>query len=150
MSKININDYELLKSLSPEEKEAALAILKEMNAKGYSEKLNNLIYSDYEEIPVDIETFLFDKNYLGNGLIDAEGRKTIFPYWVKTLKKIFPTNIDTAYNTLILTGAIGLGKTLMAVVCELYLMYRMLKHDDSIEIINDVNIQGDSINAMIK
>lgn len=126
MSEININDFELLKNLSPEEKEAALAILKEIGEKGYSEKYNELIYSDYDEIPVDIETFMFDKRYLGNGLVDPEGRITVFPFWVETLKKIFPTNIDTAYNTIIFTGAIGIGKSFIAVICQLYLMYRML------------------------
>lgn len=126
MSEMSINQFELLNSLSPEEKEAALAILKEIGDKGFSEKLNELIYSDYEEIPVDIETFMFDKRYLGNGLVDPEGRRTVFPYWVETLKKIFPNNIDTAYNTLIFTGAIGLGKSFIAVICELYMMYKMI------------------------
>ena len=126
MSKISIDDYELLKNLTPEERQVALSMLKEFGEKGYSEQFNELIYSDYDEIPVDIETFLFDKRYLGNGLIDAEGRKTVFPFWVETLKKIFPTNIDTAYNTVILTGAIGIGKSFVAVLAELYLMYRML------------------------
>lgn len=110
MSELNLKQFEALNNLTSEEKEVALAILKEIGEKGYSEQYNDLIYSDYEEIPVDIETFLFDKNYLGNGLIDAEGRKTVFPFWVETLKKIFPNNVDTAYNTLILTGAIGIGK----------------------------------------
>lgn len=126
MSEMNIEQFELLNSLTPEEKEAALAILKELGDKGYSEKLNDLIYSDYDEIPVDIETFMFDKRYLGNGLVDAEGRITVFPFWVETLKKIFPNNIDTAYNTIIFTGAIGIGKSFIAVICQLYLMYRML------------------------
>ena len=117
---------ELLEKLLPEEKEAVLTILKEYSDKGNSDLYNKLLYQDYEEIPVDIETFLYDKNYLGNGLIDAEGRFTVFPYWVKVLKKIFPTNVDTAYNTLVLTGGIGLGKSFMAVLCELYQMYRML------------------------
>ena len=126
MSEFRIDDYELLKSLSPEERKAALAMLKEFGEKGYSEAYNDLVYSDYDEIPVDIETFMFDKRYLGNGLVDKEGRITVFPFWVETLKKIFPTNIDTAYNTIIFTGAIGIGKSFIAVICQLYLMYRML------------------------
>ena len=93
---------------------------------GKSQKLEDLKYKDYEEIPVDIETFLYDKQYLGNGLINAEGKFTVFPYWVETLKKIFPNNIDTAYNTLVLTGGIGLGKSFMAVLCISYLLHRML------------------------
>lgn len=42
------------------------------------------------------------------------------------LNKLFPNNLDTAYNTLILSGAIGLGKTLVAVIALLYMLYRML------------------------
>ena len=116
----------ILDTLTPEEKELALSMLREFSTKGESELYNHLRYKDYAEIPVDIETFLTDKMYLGNGLVDAEGRVTVFPYWIKVLKKIFPNNIDTAYNTLILTGSIGIGKSFVAVLAELYLMYRML------------------------
>lgn len=42
------------------------------------------------------------------------------------LHKIFPDNLTTAYNTLILTGSIGLGKTEVASIAMLYLLYRML------------------------
>lgn len=42
------------------------------------------------------------------------------------MHKLFPDNLTTAYNTLILTGAIGLGKTLVGVLALLYLLYRML------------------------
>lgn len=115
-----------LDSLSPQEREYALQILGELNTKGESKSYDDLLYADYDEIPVDIDTFLHDKNYLGNGLINAEGKFTVFPYWVETLKKIFPNNTDTAYNTLVLTGGIGLGKSFMAVLCISYLLHRML------------------------
>ena len=126
MSAVNIEEYEQLNGLAPEEREAVLSVLKELAEKGYSDKYNELLYSDYDEVPVDIETFMFDKRFLGNGLVDAEGRRTVFPFWVETLKKIFPTNVDTAYNTVVFTGAIGIGKSFIAVICQLYLMYRML------------------------
>ena len=83
-------------------------------------------YSDYEEIPVDIMTFMHDRKYLGNALYNKEGKFTIFPYWENKLQEIFPTNVDTAYNTVIFTGAIGLGKSTIAVICLLYLLYRLL------------------------
>lgn len=125
MANTNQLNSELLSELTEEERSLVLKTLSDLskgNSKGYEE----LIYEDYDEIPVDVETFLYDKNYLGNGLINAEGKFTVFPYWVKTLKKIFPNNIDTAYNTLILTGGIGLGKSFMAVLCIAYLLHRML------------------------
>ena len=76
-----INQEELLRSLSEEERAIALSILKELKTDGTSSTYNDLIFSDYREVPVDIETFLHDKRYLGKGLTDDEGRFTVFPYW---------------------------------------------------------------------
>lgn len=115
-----------LDNLNEEEKELALKILKEYWDEGSSDSYNNLIKQDWDEIPVDITTFLHDKKYLGNALYDTEGRFTLFPYWEQKLKEIFPTNTTTAYNTIIFTGAIGLGKSTIAVICLLYLLYRLL------------------------
>lgn len=43
------------------------------------------------------------------------------------MEKIFPDPLEPAvYNTLALTGGIGLGKSFMAVICMLYDLYRML------------------------
>jgi len=112
--------------LSEEEMKVAMQILQEMSDKGSSEKLNELKFSDFDEIPVDISTFLHDKKYLGNGLYDPEGRFTLFPYWENVLKDIFPDNITTKYNTIVLTGAIGIGKSFVSVICLLYMLYRLL------------------------
>lgn len=120
-----------LDNLSPEEKQLAIEILKQYSQQGKSDLLEDLKYGDFAEIPVDIETFLDDDKYLGAGIwerdaVTGERRCTLFPYWRETLKKIFPDNLTTKYNTLILTGSIGLGKTLVAVLAMLYLLYRML------------------------
>lgn len=115
-----------LNNLSEKEKELALKILQEMSEKGNSQIYEDLKYADYEEIPVDIETFLHNKNYLGNALYDPEGRFTLYPYWEKKLKEIFPTSTTTRYNTIVLTGAIGLGKSTIAVICLLYMLHRLL------------------------
>ena len=122
----NSEDIEKLQGLSEDERKLALSILSELSTSGQSQQYNKLLYEDYEEIPVTMEEFLHNPSYLGKGLTDAEGRFTVFPYWVDTLKKLFPTNIDTAYNTLILSGAIGLGKSFVAVVSMLYMLYRMM------------------------
>ena len=126
--KLNIEAFE---GLTPEEKALALEILKQYSQDGKSDLLEELTYGDFTEIPVDIETFLDNDIYLGAGIwerdaITGERRCTLFPYWRETLKKIFPDNLTTQYNTLILTGSIGLGKTLVAVLAMLYLLYRML------------------------
>lgn len=118
---------DILSSLSEKEKDAVLKILGEYSSSDKSSTMKTLLDEDYEELPVDIDTFLYDPKYLGKGLIDKEGRKTVYPYWVDTLKKIFPDPFKPAqYNTLALTGAIGLGKSFEAVLCGLYELHRML------------------------
>lgn len=119
-------DLSALDSLSPAEKEYALKILQQYAVDGTSELFHDLKYSDYEELPVDITTFMHDRKYLGNALYNQEGKFTVFPYWENKLKEIFPTPTDTAYNTIVFTGAIGLGKSTIAVICLLYLLYRLL------------------------
>lgn len=114
-----------LDGLSEKEKELAIKLLNELSS-GNDITYNNLRYEDFDEIPVDITTFLHDKQYLGNALYDIEGRYTLFPYWEEKLKDIFPDNITTKYNTIIFTGAIGLGKSTVAVICLLYLLHRLL------------------------
>ena len=122
---LDITDEEF-QQLGKEERELVIKIIKEYRETGESQTLNNMYKRDYEEIPVDIHTFMHNPKYLGNALYDPEGRFTIFPYWEKKLKDIFPTNTTTRYNTIIFTGAIGLGKSTIAVICLLYLLYRLL------------------------
>ena len=120
-------DLSYLDNLSKEEREYAIQILRELSDTGTSQKYDDLLYSDYEEVPVDIVTFLKDPNYLGRGLVNEEGKFTVYPYWVDTLQKIFPDPLQpAAFNTLALSGAIGLGKSFVAVLCGLYELYRML------------------------
>lgn len=120
-------NYKELEGLSDAEKQAVLKILQEYSDNGTSDTYNDILYSDYDEIPVSIDEFLHNSVYLGKGLINEEGKFTVYPYWVDTLKKIFPDPLQPSkYNTLALTGAIGLGKSFEAVLCCLYELYRML------------------------
>lgn len=115
-----------MENLSEREKAEVAKILKEIS-QGKSDTYKSLLYEDYDEIPVDIHTFLRDRKYLGNALYNTEGKFTVFPYWEETMEKIFPDPLKPAkYNTLALTGAIGLGKSFMAVLCMLYELYRMM------------------------
>lgn len=121
-------DKTLFNNLSEEEKKVALNILKEFSKEGKSKTYTNLLYEDYNEIPVDIVTFLNDDNYLGKAWKDTDGKSKIYPFWLENvLKKIFPNNLDTDYDTLLESGARGLGKSEVAVgaICS-YLMYRVL------------------------
>ena len=124
-------NLDILNGLSPEERKLALEILKEYSQEGHSDLLEDLKYSDFEEIPVDILTFISEDRYLGRGLyivddFTGERKCTVFPYWLEKLQEIFPDNLTTRYNTVILTGSIGLGKSFIAVICQLYLLYRMM------------------------
>ena len=94
----NLNDQ--LASLSKEEKEAVLAILKEYATNGNSQTLSQLENADWEEIPVDIDEFLDNDDYLGKSIWEVdkatgEKRDTLFPYWRDMLHKLFPTNTTT-------------------------------------------------------
>ena len=123
---INLDKVDLA-SLSEEERKAVLQILNEVSQNGSSEKYTELLYADYEEIPVSIYEFLHNPKYLGKGLINEEGKYTVFPYWESLLQKLFPNPFEPVkYNTLALTGAIGLGKSFEAVLIGLYELYRML------------------------
>lgn len=123
---MTVKQKQLLDSLNSDEKTIVAGIFKELTEQGSSNILDTIMYSDFEEIPVDITTFLHNPKFLGKGLTDEEGRFTVFPFWESKLKEIFPNNLDTNINTLILTGAIGIGKSLTAVICILYLLHRML------------------------
>ena len=116
-----------LENLTKEERETVLKILNEVSTEGNSSTMDSLLYVDWKEIPVDIETFLHDPQYLGRGLVDAEGRYTLFPYWEELLKRLYPDPLKPATcNTLALSGAIGIGKSTEAVILGLYELYRML------------------------
>lgn len=69
-----------LENLTKEEREAVLKILNEMSSEGVSSTMDNILLEDYREIPIDIETFIHDPKYLGRGLMNAEGKFTLFPY----------------------------------------------------------------------
>ena len=84
-------------------------------------------YADFEEIPVDIETFITDDRYLGKAWKDAGGKLKLYPFWMERLKELFPSNLETAYNTFLESGARGIGKSEIACGCVCpYLMYRVM------------------------
>ena len=80
-TKLNIPGLESLEGLDDKSKELALKILSEYSETGYSDVMNKLIQEDYDEIPVDITTFIDDPQYLGKGLLKDDGTSSVFPYW---------------------------------------------------------------------
>lgn len=65
----------------------------------------------WEQIPVDIDTFMFDRRYLGNAWLNGRGEKTMFPFWEKLAHQVYPLPMRSPYNTIILSGSTGCGKT---------------------------------------
>lgn len=116
-----------LEGLSEQEKKLALEILNQYSQKGQSKLFDSLKYADFEEIPVDIETFITDDRYLGKAWKDAGGKLKLYPFWMERLKELFPSNLETAYNTFLESGARGIGKSEIACGCVCpYLMYRVM------------------------
>ena len=98
-----------------------LTILDELRKYGKSEALDSLWYQDYNEIPVSIDEFITNPYYLGKS---TRNGTSIYPYWRNKYREIFDTSLD--YEEIILTGAIGVGKTRTAVVCLAYLLYKIM------------------------
>ena len=77
---MDLNNLSQFNSLSEEEKKAVLSILDEYSSTGESKLFNDIKYADYNEIPVDILTFILDDNYLGKAWHTAEGKSKLFPF----------------------------------------------------------------------
>lgn len=83
--KNNNMDLDLLSKLNLQEKQIVEQILNQVSREGNSDKLTDLYYEDYEEIPVDLETFLSDPLYLGNY---TNNGKDIYNTWKEELKYV--------------------------------------------------------------
>lgn len=81
--------------------------------------LNELYTSsgDYERVPVDIDTFLEDDYFLGASV------RNLHENWRRELREIFAP--ASTITKLILTGAIGTGKTTLAAVCLARKIYEL-------------------------
>ena len=80
-----MNNKELLGTLSEEEIQKVKNILLQVSDKGKSRDLTDLYYEDYEEIPVDLETFLCSETYLGHS---TNYGKDIYETWKKELNYV--------------------------------------------------------------
>lgn len=114
---------EELKNLTSEEKEYFYKIIREFSIKGKSQSLDELNYVGYEEIPVDIKTFLHNPNYLGMGLIDRCGRYLLSEKEEECLLDIFPTNKEIKYQSIFIDENYG---DLIPIICLLYILYKTL------------------------
>lgn len=111
----------LFEGLSDIEKEYAMQILSEMSEKGSSGILTELYYADYDEVPVDIDTFLEDNRYIGKATNQG---KSVYPFWRDILRKLFAP--ESKYNEAIFSGSIGIGKSTIAVIGMSYVLYNIM------------------------
>ena len=115
------NNLQLLNSLTEEEKVAVKNIIKEIAKTGKSEQLKDLYYEDYEEIPVDLETFLCDEMYLGKY---TNYGKDIYDTWKKELAYVHnPINFVDQWA---ITGSTGTGKSTVATYSLCYELYKLM------------------------
>ena len=111
-------------SLTPEEQaklDELIRLLKEAAARG--ENLDNLDSGlwrmDYIKRPPGIREFLLNDYYLGNTWKYVPGENEgIWPEWLNLLETWL--DLDSRVHNLVITGALGIGKTAMMVTILLY------------------------------
>ena len=113
------NDRAFLDGLSENERVLAVQILRELSESPdlASHTLDQLWEIDYWEKPVSIEEFLENPYYMG-----GDQTKELYPKWRAELYRLFAPG--ARYTEWILGGAIGVGKTSVAVLAKHYVIYR--------------------------
>lgn len=121
-SKESILDLQQINNLNEEESKLFYHLLSAAQNSDSLDPIKNLYLVDYDEIPVSIDEFLENDYYLGKVYNNG---KNIYPYWRNFLHNFFHNNPDKAFEVA-LTGAIGVGKTTIASIALMYLMYKTL------------------------
>jgi hypothetical protein len=99
--------------------EINLDLLKSLSYKDKVEMEAHLL--GYQKLPPTIEEFIESPYYLGN----IYGGGKLYKYWMPILKEIFPDNISTNYDTIVLTGCIGSGKSTISRIIAMYTYCRL-------------------------
>jgi len=117
---------------TPEEIILLIQMMDEYAANGASPTLDRLVEADYFRPPPTIEEFCEDEFWLGATLRrdDSMDQKGLFPRWREELYKVFQPGRQV--NQIIITGAIGLGKTMVASIAMLYRLAKLLCMRDPI------------------
>jgi hypothetical protein len=100
--------------LTPHEQEFVIRTLLD-TLRGDSDRYKLLWELDFVRKPVSIQDFIEDKDYFGST------GKGLFPVWRRELEVLFDT--DNQINEVVVTGAIGTGKTTLAIVGLAYRLY---------------------------
>lgn len=127
-------------SCSAEEQSYLLKILMELKDTGDSPTYRNIWLCDYSEIPVDIDTFVCDDQYLGRTNRNGDA---VYPYWRTVLNDIF--NHGNQYQEVFFTGATRIGKSSTAITATAYMLYRLMCLRDPQKFFNKKEISKFSI-----
>lgn len=111
-----------VQNLTESERAILDSMLKNVSKDGDFKAINDLWSVDYEEIPVSIDTFLEDDYYMGKVFQNGD---LIYPFWREQLRYIFEENPDNAFE-IIISGAIGTGKSTVSAIGMMYLIYKTL------------------------
>lgn len=123
MSLVNLGiSPEAYHKLSAQEKKVVDEVLKEVS-EGSLSSLDQLYYSDYDEIPVDFITFITDDRYLGKSTRQG---KFLYPFWKNEDVKILRAVDTEGISEVALSGSIGTGKTTNGILLLLYHLYRTM------------------------
>ena len=111
----------IFNSSTPLEQQQYIKILEELSDKGYSETLDTIYLVDFKEVPVDIERFLTDPEYLGES---NDCGNQIYPGWWDAYNSVFDDSRDI--YEVVLSGATRIGKTSTAVSMMCYMTYLLM------------------------
>ncbi len=114
---LNINRNEF----STQEKLVLNKIINQIEKSGSSSLLRSLYEQDYDEIPVSMKQFILDSNYIGNSTNNGD---SIWDSWKETLYNLF--NPNNKYTLVLISGAIGTGKSTIVCVALSYIAYKLL------------------------
>ena len=108
-------------SCSQQEQNMLRQILTELADSGYSYTYEQLFLTDFTEVPVSIDQFICDPDYMG--AVTRNG-SAIYPYWRDFFRDIF--NHGNKYNAIVLTGSTRVGKTSSSIVVAAYMLYKLM------------------------
>ena len=104
-----------------------------ISAYGYDQTMSALAnMSGYTATPPTIEEFIFNEDFLGKmlGYDEDMTRPKIYSKWRTGLNEIFPNPFHSPYMEVVFSGAIGTGKSTVALAGALYDLCKLtyLKH----------------------
>lgn len=78
----------------------------------------------YSTRPVTIKEFIESDEFLGN-FFDKNKNNSFYPFWMRKLEEIYPSEFHSPYSELIWDLPIGSGKSLTAASIVLYEIYKL-------------------------